>query len=185
MSQHAPHAAPGLNPGAEPEPIQEHVLTDLSVIRLSLNSKGQMLYICPEYPEGLVVNPVSAFPFSAPGEEMALMDEHGKERLWIQDSKQLETLDADSRRVLGEFMSIREFRPIILRIESVSTYNTPSEWKIRTQQGVCDFVLKNEESIRRLPRGELLLTHSNGMQFVIPKLSGLDAHSRKLLARFM
>lgn len=174
-----------LNPAAAPEEIVEPVFANLSSIELSLNSKGQLMMTSPDHPEGLIVNPVSAFPFSAPGEEMALMDEHGKEKLWVQNAAQLQTLSAASRAALNEIMRIREFRPEILRILSVSTYNTPSEWRVLTQQGECDFVLKNEESIRRLPRGELLLTHSNGMQFVIPKLSGLDAHSRKLLARFM
>lgn len=174
-----------LDPAAKPEAIIEPSLANLSEIQLSLNPKGQLIMTSPEHPEGLVVNPVSAFPFSAPGEEMALMDEHGKEKLWIQNAAQLQTLAEGSRAALNEIMRIREFRPTILRIVSVSTFNTPSEWRVLTQQGECDFVLKNEESIRRLPHGELLLTHSNGMQFVIPTLSGLDAHSRKLLARFM
>lgn len=174
-----------LDPAAKPEAIVEPSLANLSEIQLGLNTKGQLVMTSPEHPEGLVVNPVSAFPFSAPGEEMALMDEHGKEKLWIQNAAQLQTLSEVSRAALNEIMRIREFRPVILRIVSVSTYNTPSEWRVQTQQGECDFVLKNEESIRRLPRGELLLTHSNGMQFVIPKLAELDAHSRKLLARFM
>lgn len=158
---------------------------DLSLVQFRLNAKRQLMYTAPSASQAILVTPVPAFPFSAPGDELAIVDDHGKEQLWIQSAAQLEQLDAGSKAALLEVLRWREFRPTIVRINSVSTFTTPSEWQVDTQQGPALFVLKSEENIRRLPKGELLLTHSNGMQFVIPNLMTLDQHSRKLLARFM
>jgi len=128
------------------------------------------------------VMPVLAFPFSAPNESISIVDEYSKEMAWLD---RLDQLDADSQAVVKNYLAVREFRPTVYRITSVSTYSTPSIWTLETDKGPCKFELPSDESIRRLGGNRLVLTHANGMQFIIEDLLALDARSRQILARFM
>lgn len=128
------------------------------------------------------VMPVLAFPFSAPDESISIVDEYSKEVAWLD---RLDELDTNSQALLKEYLAVREFRPRVLRITSVSTYSTPSIWTLETDKGACRFELSADESIRRLGGNRLVLTHANGMQFIIEDLIALDARSRQILARFM
>lgn len=69
------------------------------------------------------VTPVLAFPFSAPNESISIVDEYSKEMAWID---RLDELDADSQAAVNGYLAVREFRPNVLRITSVSTYSTPA-----------------------------------------------------------
>jgi Domain of unknown function (DUF1854) len=128
------------------------------------------------------VTPVLAFPFSAPTESISIVDEFGKEMAWVD---RLEDLDADSQNTVNKYLAVREFRPIVLQITSVSTYSTPSIWMLETDKGPCKFELPSDESIRRLGGNSLVLTHANGMQFIVENLFALNSRSRQILARFM
>lgn len=128
------------------------------------------------------VMPVLAFPFSAPDESISIVDEYSKELAWLD---RLDQLDADSQAVVKNYLAVREFRPTVLQITSVSTYSTPSIWTLETDKGPCKFELPTDESIRRLGGSRLVLTHANGMQFIIEDMFALDARSRQILARFM
>jgi hypothetical protein len=128
------------------------------------------------------VMPVLAFPFSAPDESISIVDEYSKELAWL---NRLDELDADSQAVVKDYLAVREFRPTVSRITSVSTYSTPSIWTLETDKGPCKFELPTDESIRRLGGSRLVLTHANGMQFIIEDMFALDARSRQILARFM
>jgi hypothetical protein len=128
------------------------------------------------------VMPVLAFPFSAPTESISIVDEYSKEMAWIEN---LDDLDTESQNAVNAYLAVREFRPTVLRITSVSTYSTPSVWTLETDRGACKFELPSDESIRRLGGNRLVLTHANGMQFIIKDLFALDARSRQILARFM
>ncbi|MCR2746850.1 cyanophycin metabolism-associated DUF1854 family protein [Limnobacter parvus] len=150
--------------------------------RLRESTQGKLaLFQC----ETLVadqVMPVLAFPFSAPEESISIVDEYSKEMAWID---RMDQLDADSQAAVKAYLALREFRPKVLRITSVSTYSTPSIWMLETDRGPCKFELPSDESIRRLAGNSLVLTHANGMQFIIDDLFALDARSRQILARFM
>jgi len=128
------------------------------------------------------VMPVLAFPFSAPDESISIVDEYSREMAWLD---RVDQLDAASQVVLKGYLAVREYRPVVLRITSVSTYSTPSVWTLETDKGPCKFELPTDESIRRLGGSRLVLTHANGMQFIIEDLFALDARSRQILARFM
>lgn len=128
------------------------------------------------------VMPVLAFPFSAPQESISIVDEYSREMAWLD---RVEQLDGPSQAVLKDYLAVREYRPVVSRITSVSTYSTPSVWTLETDKGPCKFELPTDESIRRLGGSRLVLTHANGMQFIIEDTFALDARSRQILARFM
>lgn len=154
----------------------------MSKFTLQENSLGQLMIVRPDGQQTGPVHPVLAFPLTAPELGLGLVDEHGKEVMWLPD---LTKLDPASSTLLKAHLARREYRPQIKAILRVSTFSTPSVWQVKTDTGVCEFLLQSEESIRNLGAGRLLLTHGNGMQFVIEDQAALDNRSKQLLARFM
>ncbi len=97
-------------------------------------------------------------------------------------------LKPEDRVLVDEALATREFMPVITRIDSVSSFNTPSTWQVETAQGKTQLVLKGEEHIRRINGmggNNLLISDNHGIQFLIKDVSQLDKHSRRLLDRFL
>jgi hypothetical protein len=130
----------------------------------------------------VAVQPVRAFPLSAPGEGLSLVSAEGHELAWIDRP---ETLPAGQRAMLDEELAQREFVPVILRLLSVSTFSTPSTWEVDTDRGPTRLVLKGEDDIRRLPGGALLIADRQGLPFFVKDRFALDRGSRRLLERFL
>jgi hypothetical protein len=130
--------------------------------------------------EGVV--PVRAFPIASPEECISLLDSDGHELTWIE---KLSSLPPQIRELIVEELACREFTPEILRIDKVSSFATPSTWQVETNRGKADLLLKAEDHIRRLSSSSLLITDGHGVSFLIRDLEQLDAHSRKLLDRFL
>ena len=128
------------------------------------------------------VVPVRAFPITSPDEGMALVDPHGHELAWINS---LSELPEELRILVESELASREFMPVISRIISVSSFATPSTWKIVTNHGDTELVLKGEEDIRRLASPGLLIADTNGIHYLIRDRYALDAQSRKILDRFL
>jgi hypothetical protein len=129
---------------------------------------------------GVVV--VRAFPIAAPEEGISLLNAEGHELAWIDH---LTDLPDPSRRLLELFLATREFMPVIRRIESVSSFATPSTWHVETDRGMTDLILRGEEDIRRLGGAGLLIADTHGIQYLVRDLQELDAASRRLLDRFL
>jgi hypothetical protein len=128
------------------------------------------------------VVPVRGFPFSAPAECISFCDENGREVCFLPDLKQL---DRPTRDLLSADLSRREFIPVIRSIHSVSSGAEPTDWHVLTDRGEARFVLNNEDNIRRMgPRGALI-ADSHGVRFRIEDTRALDAHSRRLLRRYL
>ena len=126
--------------------------------------------------------PVRAFPIGAPDAGIALVDMHGHELAWIE---RLDDLPAELRQLVEGELASREFMPVIERIVDVTSYATPSTWQVITNRGESKLILKGEEDIRRLAAPALLIADSNGIQYLIRDRNTLDAHSRKILDRFL
>jgi hypothetical protein len=125
---------------------------------------------------------VRAFPVAAPDEAVSIVDDHGHELVWIAQLADLpETVRGRVRQALNE----REFMPVIQKLHGVSSFATPSTWDIETDRGPTQLVLKGEEDIRRLSASVLLVTDTQGVQYLIRDLPQMDRHSRKLLDRFL
>ena len=106
----------------------------------------------------------------------------GHELAWIE---QLQALPPAMRTLLEEELALRDFVPEISRLQSVSTFGTPSIWTVKTDRGVTSFILKGEEDIRRLGRNALLIAGSEGVQYSVRDMTVLDRPSRRLLERFL
>jgi hypothetical protein len=128
------------------------------------------------------VVPVRAFPLAAPDEGISLVSTDGRELAWV---PQLKELQGETRALIEQELASREFVPTVQRIESVSSFSTPSTWSVTTDRGPTRFVLKGEEDIRRLGDGALLIASAEGINFRVADRLALDRHSRKLLERFL
>ena len=150
--------------------------------RLHRNAFGSLVLTAADgtVQEGVV--PVRAFPINAPDEGFALVDPHGHELAWINS---LSELPEELRMLVESELACREFMPVINRIASVSSFATPSTWKVVTNHGDTELVLKGEEDIRRLASPGLLIADTNGIHYLIRDRYALDAQSRKILDRFL
>jgi hypothetical protein len=146
---------------------------------------GHLELVWSDHPVIERVTPVRPFPFSDPQDGLSFVDSDGHEVLWLDSINDLSTAD---RVLVDEALAAREFMPVITRIDSVSSFNTPSTWQVETQQGKTQLVLKGEEHIRRINGmggNHLLISDNHGIQFLIKDVTQLDKHSRRLLDRFL
>jgi hypothetical protein len=143
---------------------------------------GRLLLTDAQGREHAGVLVVRAFPISAPGEGVSVLDAEGHELAWV---PQLGDLDEARRTLLAEALEQREFMPRLLRVRSVSSFATPSTWQVDTDRGPTSFVLKGEEDIRRLGPGLLIVNDMHGVQYLNRHLMAMDRHSRRLLDRFL
>ena len=143
---------------------------------------GKLVLTNGEGEEFVGVAPVRSFPVQAPTKGISLVRDGGKEVAWIDD---LETMPAAIRTLVTEELDGREFMPEILAIKDVSSFATPCTWRVRTDRGDTEFVLKGEEDIRRLGAYSLLIADSHGIHFLLRDMFGIDKGSRKILDRFL
>ena len=150
--------------------------------QLKRQAAGQLVLIDAGNKSHVGVVPVRAFPLAAPDEGISLVSTEGHELAWIE---QLQELPEAMRALMQEELALRDFVPEILRLESVSSFGTPSVWTVETDRGVTSFILKGEEDIRRLGRSALQIAGSEGVQYSVRDMTALDRASRKLLERFL
>jgi hypothetical protein len=150
--------------------------------QLHRNSFGQLVFTGADGIEHIDVEPARAFPITAPGESIALMNRDGKEVAWI---PLLSAVPEAARILIEEELQSREFMPVIQRVGGVSGYATPCTWSVETDRGDTTLVLNAEEDIRRLAPPMLLIMDKRGIQFLIRNPRELDANSRRILDRFL
>ena len=149
--------------------------------QLERDTLGRLVFIDAKGQRHVGVHPVRAFPITAPGAGICLMDSSGKELCWFAD---VASVPQSELALIMEELAAREFMPIIQKIIRVSTFATPSIWDLETDRGPTRIRLKGEEDIRRISGNILLIADSNGLQFLIKDATQLDKVSKKLLDRF-
>lgn len=154
----------------------------MEAFELHRNALGQLVLCRGDGVEHVGVVPVRAFPLSAPDDGLSLVGGDGHELAWID---RLDGLPGAQRILIEEELAARDFQPQVHRLLSVSTFATPSTWRVETDRGTTEFVLKSEEDIRRLPDGGLLIASGQGVHFRVRDRAALDRTSRRLLERFL
>ena len=154
----------------------------LPAFALVRQPSGRLLFTAATGQAHEGVTPVRAFPLGAPDEGLSLVSTDGHELAWI---ARLSALPKVLQDLLHEELALRDFNPEITRLVSVSTFATPSLWRVETNRGPTSFVLKGEEDIRRLPGSALLIAGGQGVQYSVLDMGALDRGSRKLLERFL
>ena len=149
---------------------------------LHLNPLRQLVFTGVDGLEHIDVDVVRAFPITAPEGCISIVAPDGHELMWIHD---LQNRSESNRAMICEKLAARGFTPEIHQVRSVSSYATPCTWQVETDRGATSLHLKAEEDIRRLAHPSLLIADSRGIQFLIRDPKALDAHSRKILDRFL
>lgn len=150
--------------------------------QLSRNTFGRLVFVSAEGLATDGVTAVRAFPLTAPDAGVALVAGNGQELAWIANP---EALPEPLRALIASELAGREFMPVIKRIRKVSSFATPSTWQVETDRGETSFILRGEEDIRRVGQQSLLIADKHGIQFLIRDLLEMDAHSRRILDRFL
>ncbi|MDR1275921.1 MAG: DUF1854 domain-containing protein [Candidatus Accumulibacter sp.] len=151
-------------------------------IQLDRNAFGRLVFTDATGETYENVVPVRAFPITAPDAGFSLVDLEGKELAWV-DS--IDALCNDARELVLQTFAAREFMPVIEKIVGVSSFLTPSVWKVETDRGKTQLILAGEENIRRLAPPALLVTDSHGIHYLIRDRGALDKQSKKYLDRFL
>ena len=143
---------------------------------------GVWMLRTPDGQHHAAVTVVRPFPISAPSESVSILNQEGRELVWIEH---LMDLPGPLQETVIEALTQREFMPEIERLIQVSSYATPSVWQVQTNRGLTELVLKGEEDIRRLNARTLIIADAHGVQYLIKDLPSLDRMTRKQLDRFM
>lgn len=149
---------------------------------LAREPSGRLIYVDDQGRQTSGVVAVRAFPLSDPHSGVSIVNLQGHEVCWIES---MASMDAASRALLEEDLSARDFRPVIAQIIAVSTFATPTEWRVETDRGAMAFTLKAEEDIRRLDGARLLVTSADGLAYEIVDRWALDRASKRILERFL
>jgi hypothetical protein len=154
----------------------------MSTIRLRYDAFGSLVLTLPTGESVSGVVPVHCFPFSAPNECISLCDESGREVYCLPS---LAELPDEVRTTLERELAAREFIPLIVRIESVSSGAEPTIWDVATDRGEIRFELPSEDNIRRLGDYGAIIADTHGVRYRVLDLRKLDAQSRKFLSRYL
>jgi hypothetical protein len=170
--------------GTPPTPTANGVPSDrqTSGFDLRRDARGRLVLTDADGQQHVGVEPVRAFPLSAPRHGLALCDAAGRELLWVAC---LDDLPPEPRRLLEEEVARREFVPVLRRVVRISTPTEPSEWEVETDRGPTRFVLDSEDDVHRLEGFRAVVKDAQGLRYFIPDLRDLDAGSRGLLERYL
>ncbi len=152
------------------------------MFELDLDAFGRLVLTLPE---GLVVvgvTPVRCFPFTAPQERVSLCDEAGREVHCIED---MDELAVPTRELLEQELARREFIPVIRRLIDIQPASEPTTWQVETDRGLTEFKLTSEDHVRRLGAHGALIADAQGVRYRILDIARLDAHGRRLMARYL
>lgn len=131
--------------------------------------------------EGVV--PVRAFPIQAPEDGISLVNQDGEEVGWIDA---LCDVPQPAQGLIRAALGTREFMPVIISIDAVSSFSTPCTWTVQTDRGTTEFVLRGDEDIRRIAKENgLLIADTHGIQYLVRDQFALNANSKKILDRFL
>ena len=154
--------------------------TDFQLVRTPF---GELVWTGPQGQQVSGVVPVRAFPIQAPQDGISLVDSEGHEVAWF---AQLADIPQAARALIEEELACREFMPVIQRIAAVSGFSTPCTWTVDTDRGRTEFVLRGDEDIRRIGSARaLLIADAHGINYLVPDHFALDAHSKRVLDRFL
>jgi hypothetical protein len=154
----------------------------LDRIAFAYDPQGRLVFRDADGREHVEVTAVRGFPISEPEYGVSICNNEGHELLWIE---RLTDLAVDPRETLKAELARREFKPVLQRIVRVSTNAEPCEWDVETDRGRTSFVLRTDEDVRRLDDGRAMITDANGVSYLIPNLTALDAASRRYLERYL
>jgi len=148
-------------------------------IELELDADGRLVFTDSDGNRYAPIEPVRSFPITDPDHWISLCTPDGREIISIADTARLRP---EHRALLERELTRREFVPVIQQIKEISSQTDPSIWTVETDRGPTQFELRSDDDLRKLGPTSLLLVDKAGIRYLIPNVTALDGHSRKLLA---
>lgn len=143
---------------------------------------GRLIATMPDGTVHTDVEPVRCFPWTSPNEAIALVAADGHELVNIPT---LAALSPETRTILEHDLSQREFVPKISRITKSSGPWPPCTWTVITDRGETVVKIDSEDDVRKIGQRGALVADSDGVRFLIPDTSQLDATSLRHLRRLL
>lgn len=116
-----------------------------------------------------------AFPYFEPRKFVSLAT--ADEEIGI--IRDLEHVDAQSRRILEETLEKRYHIPEILRVSSIQETREGKLWMVETNRGMRSFVVRSPDDFVRVKGGSVIVVDADENRFCIPDLHSLDTVSRR------
>ena len=155
--------------------------TQSSAFGLHHDAWGRLVLIDREGLRHTGVEPIRAYPFTAPDEWISIRDSQGRELFCVE---RLADLSPATRQALETDLAQREFVPVIQRIVAVSSDTEPSQWDVETDRGATHFILNSEDDIRRFGPHRAIIIDAQGIRYLIPDTRRLDHRSRWTLGKY-
>ena len=155
---------------------------DYSTWRFHHDDWGRLTATLPDGSVHTDIELVRSFPWTAPDEAIAIMGADGHE---IANIPTLSGLPPESRSIIERDLSQREFVPRISRITKSSGPWPPCTWNVLTDRGETVVKIDSEDDVRRIGQRSALVADSDGVRFLIPDTTRLDATSLRHLRRLL
>ena len=150
--------------------------------RLWRDASGQLAWQIGDAEPVKAVRVARSFPWTDPWCFISLRDPDGKELAMVRD---LGDLDEDPRRLVEDELTRDEFVPVVREITDIEDEFGIMTWTIRTDRGPMKVHVKDNEDIRELPDGQIVVRDYSGMLLVIRQPDSLDEQSRSRLADYL
>lgn len=155
---------------------------EMNSFSLEFDEWGRLVLVDGDGQRHQGVEPVRAFPISAPDRWVSICDAEGHELVSIDN---VSDLPAHVAEVLVTTLSRREFLPVINRVLSVSADADPSHWHVETDRGETRFLLSSEDDVQRLGEHGAIVVDSEGVRYLVRDVRQLDWASRRILDRYL
>ncbi len=119
-----------------------------------------------------------AFPLTAPGKYIALLDEEEREIGWVEE---VDRLDRASAEALRRALERAYFIPVITRILDLREEYGVYVWETETDRGPRTFEVTSRHHVREVQPGHVVVKDAYGNLYDIPDITSLDDQSRTLL----
>ena len=151
-------------------------------IQLERDSWGHLILTDADGKRHEGVVPVRSFPISDPDHWVSICNARGHELVAIENVADLEP---NTRKVMEDDLSSREFMPAIQRVYNVSSLSEPCEWDVETDRGRNKFVLNSEDDVRRLGPHRAFIIDAHGIRYLIRDSRELDTASRRFVEWYL
>lgn len=149
---------------------------DLATVRFERGPKGLRMLVGEERCY-IRVQVKLADPLRFPRRYISVVGDRDREICLLNT---LDGLEEASRLLVEEELRRFYVIPNVNRVRELSTKYGPLYWRVDTDQGPREFVVKwNSENVLPMADGRLRLTDVDGNRFEVPPPERLDAESRK------
>jgi len=144
---------------------------------LQRDARGDLVLLREGWEPVKGVRVVRCFPWSMSDRYVSIREPgEGVELVLIRD---LETVEAATRKLIDEELSAQDFVPRITKVEAVEDCFEVTAWRVQTDRGPVELQVRSADDIRYLDDRRVVIRDHAGGLFEIADLAALDERSRR------